>query len=89
MITKGLYERNDFMAIDIQGIGPGLLENPVPWSIAKRAIPNSEPVHCNAQGTLFRLSVDEAKTLARLVKEAGNHVNMPEEFKLIQESIWS
>jgi 5-methylcytosine-specific restriction protein B len=37
----------------------------------------SEPIRFRAQGTLFRVNLEEAQELARLLKEAGNDFSLP------------
>jgi len=53
--------------------------NPIGWiTLTENPIlKDSEPVSFRAQGTLFRVSREEAQELARLLKEAGNDVSLP------------
>jgi predicted RNA-binding protein with PUA-like domain len=55
------------------------LTNPVGWSTleANPVLKLAEPIRNNAQGTLFRVSAEEAHELARLLKAAGNDFEMP------------
>jgi 5-methylcytosine-specific restriction protein B len=53
--------------------------NPVAWATlaTNSVLKDSEPISHNARGTLFRVSLEEAQELARLLKEAGNDMDLP------------
>jgi predicted RNA-binding protein with PUA-like domain len=55
------------------------LANPVGWAtlVDNPVLKDSEPITFRAQGTLFRVSLDEAQELVRLLREAGNEVDLP------------
>ena len=65
-----------------------LLPRPVPWGSIVDAIPYSEPVLRNAQGTLFKLTHNEAKELARLIRERGNPTNLYPNLVGVQNTLW-
>ena len=86
-VEKELHESLEFQGegIVLRGIGDGLLENPVKWDEIRDVIPGSEPLRCNAQGTLFKLTDEEARKLAILVKQAGNRIKIPNRLDSIEE----
>jgi 5-methylcytosine-specific restriction endonuclease McrBC GTP-binding regulatory subunit McrB len=53
--------------------------HPVDWAtlVTNPVLENSEPISFRAQGTLFRVGLDEAQELIRLLREAGNKVELP------------
>jgi 5-methylcytosine-specific restriction protein B len=53
--------------------------NPVGWAtlVGNPVLEESEPIRFRAQGTLFRVNLEEAQELARLLKEAGNDFSLP------------
>ncbi len=55
------------------------LQHPVGWQqlFENPVLQYSEPVVNRAQGTLFRLTTDEAQELMRLLNEAGNAIQLP------------
>jgi DNA polymerase III delta prime subunit len=55
------------------------LKSPLGWQelLNNRLLEGSEPIRNRAQGTLFRLTLDEAQELARALNEAGNRVELP------------
>jgi hypothetical protein len=55
------------------------LANPVGWTtlVDNPVLKDSEPIFFRAQGTLFRVSLEEAQELMRLLQEAGNEVALP------------
>jgi MoxR-like ATPase/predicted RNA-binding protein with PUA-like domain len=55
------------------------LPHPVAWQtlIKNPLLKRSEPIINRAQGTLFRLTAEEAQELARLLNEGGNSVTLP------------
>jgi len=55
------------------------LSHPVAWQtlIENSLLKESEPIINRAQGTLFRLTAEEAQELARLLNEEGNSVALP------------
>lgn len=55
-----------------------MLDHPIGWqTISENPILGaSEPVKNHAQGTLFRLTADEAQELERLLREAGNRLEL-------------
>ena len=79
------HYRKDPYGIDILGFGQSMLQFPVEWTLLKIAIPNSEPVRCNSQGTLFRLTPSEALGIARLLRKAGNKLEFPESLQVVEE----
>ena len=82
-VSRELYEDRGKEQIDIRGIGAGLLKFPVSWRIIKAQIPTSQPVVGRAQGTLFHLTLSEARILARLIRQAGNQVELPDDLQQI------
>lgn len=56
-----------------------MLPHPLGWRevVSNPQLKNSEPVRLNSRGSMFRLSVEEAHELARMLNEAGNDVNLP------------
>jgi hypothetical protein len=85
-VAKELHESLKFQGegIVLKGIGGGLLEHPVKWDEIRDTIPDSEPLRCNAQGTLFKLTDEEARKLAILVKQAGNRIKIPNKLNIIE-----
>jgi len=55
------------------------LTHPLTWQALTEnpLLRESEPVKARAQGTLFRLTAEEAQELVRLLTETGNHVALP------------
>jgi predicted RNA-binding protein with PUA-like domain len=55
------------------------LANPVGWAtlVDNPVLKDSEPITFRARGTLFRVSLEEAQELVRLLREAGNEVDLP------------
>jgi len=86
-VVKELHESLDFQGegIVLKGLGDGLLKNPIKWDEIRNIIPDSEPLRCNAQGSLFTLTDEEAKKLAILVKQAGNEIDIPDNLQKIIE----
>jgi predicted RNA-binding protein with PUA-like domain len=71
---------------DVGGELEGILIEPVAelqYPLSYRAIleneilRQSEPIRNRAQGTLFRLTAEEAQELARMLNEEGNNVKLP------------
>jgi hypothetical protein len=58
-----------------------MLAHPLDWRklAAHPALKNSEPVKMNARGSMFHLSVDEARALADMLNDEGNQVTLPTE----------
>ena len=56
------------------------LTNPLGWATlaTNSVLRHSEPVANKARGTLFRLSLEEAQELTRLLRDAGNDVELPD-----------
>jgi len=56
-----------------------LLARPLAWAKVKSnpTLKSSEPVRLNTRGSMFRLSIDEAQELARMLNEEGNSVTLP------------
>jgi DNA polymerase III delta prime subunit len=54
------------------------LSHPLDWKTVAAAprLKESEPVRLNTRGSMFRLSVEEANELARMLNEEGNEVNL-------------
>jgi 5-methylcytosine-specific restriction protein B len=55
------------------------LSRPLDWRtvVSNPQLKNSEPVRLNSRGSMFRLSVEEANELARMLNEEGNNVALP------------
>ncbi|HEX8457624.1 MAG TPA: AAA family ATPase [Pyrinomonadaceae bacterium] len=55
-----------------------MLAHPLHWHkfVAHPLLKNSEPMKMNARGSMFKLTVDEARALADLLKAEGNHVTL-------------
>jgi 5-methylcytosine-specific restriction protein B len=58
-----------------------VLKHPLDWRklTGHPALRNSEPVKMNARGSMFRLTLDEARALADLLNAEGNDVTLPTE----------
>jgi predicted RNA-binding protein with PUA-like domain len=58
-----------------------MLAHPLDWRklAAHPSLQNSEPVRMNVRGSMFRLTVDEARTLADMLNAEGNSVTLPTE----------
>ena len=56
-----------------------LLEHPINWEdlIANPVLQESEPVKFRAQGTMFALNPQEGQEIVRLIKDAGNSIDVP------------
>jgi 5-methylcytosine-specific restriction protein B len=55
------------------------LAHPVGWAtlVDNPVLKGSEPITLRARGTLFRVSLEQAQELMRLLREAGNEVDLP------------
>ncbi len=88
-VRKGLHtikaDGQHYKGILLSGIGKGLLVEPVPWKILSKQLLYSEPVRHNVQGTLFRLSLEEAKKIIQLIIRAGNRILLPARLKHINK----
>jgi predicted RNA-binding protein with PUA-like domain len=58
-----------------------MLEYPLDWRklAAHPSLKSSEPMKMNARGSMFRLTLDEARALADLLNAEGNDVTLPTE----------
>jgi hypothetical protein len=58
-----------------------MLEHPLDWRklVANPALKASEPMSMNIRGSMFRLTVDEARALADMLNAEGNSVTLPTE----------
>lgn len=81
-VEAGLDTR-DFKGVErecivIKPIGE-MLPHPLGWRdiLENSILQESEPVKSNAQGTLFRLTYEEANELRNLLNEGGNSVTLP------------
>jgi predicted RNA-binding protein with PUA-like domain len=82
-VEQGLEERKENGAFK-EGllIKPlEMLEHPLDWRrmAAHPSLRNSEPVKTNARGSMFRLTVDEARALTDMLNAEGNSVIWPTE----------
>jgi predicted RNA-binding protein with PUA-like domain len=77
MLETRAWEGNEKEGIALSPIK--MLSNPLDWRevVANPLLKNSEPVRLNSRGSMFRLSVEEAHELARMLSGAGNDVSLP------------
>lgn len=54
-----------------------MLAHPLDWHKFASPLKSSEPVKMNARGSMFSLTVDEARTLADMLNAEGNSVTLP------------
>ncbi|HZH29908.1 MAG TPA: AAA family ATPase [Pyrinomonadaceae bacterium] len=56
-----------------------MLAHPLDWHkfISHPSLRNSEPLKMNARGSMFRLTVEEARALADLLNAEGNDISLP------------
>jgi predicted RNA-binding protein with PUA-like domain len=77
-IKEGLHTRhNEGEGIMIEGVAQ--LKNPVGWTTLKEnsVLKNSEPIRQVAHGTIFRLNMEEAQELKRLLQAGENEATFP------------
>lgn len=74
-------DKSEYEALLIEPIMK--FENPVSWKdITENPIlRNSEPVKLNSHGTLFKLEIEEAQELAKMLSDAGNKLELDFEKK--------